>query len=164
MDTGSHLSQRRHGASGRGIVAQPRTTSAQMRTLEERIAQMNNLSNELGFSTMSNIKLAKCLGTAISKRLRTRGENFTYQSAAFSLDNFPRSYAQNVFPESCVIENSAKVQTWRMETMLEVSQAFRDLLAMTTRMSAGCLRGMLLSHMCKDKSALSASTIPCSQR
>lgn len=140
MRIASRRSQQPLAVSGTYQKAQPGTRSS---SLDGRLAELTELSEQMGYSAIENVKLAKCLGHAISKRLRTRGENFVYQSAAFNVQNFPRAYAQQIFPASCIIENTMKVQTWRLESMKQVSMTFGFLLEMTTQMAAGCLRGEL---------------------
>lgn len=108
---------------------------------DEKLVLLTRLSAELGFTMVRDVKLAKYLAHAILKRLQTRGENFLYQSAAFNIPNFPRSYAQKIFPEQSVTENSEKVQTWRLESMLEVANIFGPIFGLTRKMASGCLRG-----------------------
>lgn len=138
--TNSGLTRSRHTRP-----SQPRaiTTPAEVAENDEsqKFAILDRLSAELNCTVVENRKLGKFLAHAILRRLRMRGENFLYQSVAFSIPNFPRSYAQRIFPAESVIENSTKVQTWRLESMSEVSSSFGQIFAMTRHMAFGCLRG-----------------------
>lgn len=77
-------------------------------------------------------------------RLKTRGDNFQYQSAAFSIANFPRSVAQALLPLDCVTDDTPKVQTWTITSMERLAQTFDPILLKTDQMTAGCSRALRL--------------------
>lgn len=109
--------------------------------MKRKRAKIAQLAEEVGLVTYEKDKLVKYLGHAISKRLRTRGQNFLYQSAAFSIPNFPRACALTIFPVTFLTENSAKLLTWRLESMAEVASVMGCLMSQACQSSSGCTRG-----------------------
>lgn len=58
-----------------------------------------------------------------------------YQSAAYSLPNFPRALALSLFPENLLVTNTTKVLTWHCSSMQEVSSVMSSMLAQSTEMT-----------------------------
>mmetsp|Transcript_48078 Transcript_48078/g.119032 ORF Transcript_48078/g.119032 Transcript_48078/m.119032 type:complete len:161 (+) Transcript_48078:497-979(+) len=127
----------------RPVSAPATSTALQSMPHDEKVSLMRQLAEDLGFTPVENGKLATHLGQAIMRRLRSRSEqNFQYQSVAFNITNFPRSYAQKIFPVASVTTNADAVQTWRLETMGVVSTTFDWILQLSGETCSGCCRGI----------------------
>lgn len=102
------------------------------------------LATELGFAISPIDAWSTYLSHSINMRLKTRGDNFQYQSAAYHIPNFPRSVAQTLFPPQCITEDTGKVQTWTIDSIQQIAETFDPILSKTDRMAAGCSRAIKL--------------------
>ena len=81
-----------------------------MMTREE--TQLMEMAHRLGYALIPVIKLRRELAQAIASRMINRtGEN-VYQSAAFSITNFPLSVLQELLPALLLTKDSNGTKTW----------------------------------------------------
>lgn len=103
---------------------------------------MLSLASELQFAVTPLDIWSTYLSHSTLMRLKARGDNFQYQSAAYHIANFPRSHARTVFPEECVTVNTEKVQTWVIASMIELAKVFDPIMTRTDTMAAGCTKAL----------------------
>lgn len=108
------------------------------------MTQLLTLANELGYAISPIDNWMAYLSHSINMRLKTRGDNFQYQSAAFHIPNFPKLVAQSLFPPHCVMEETDRQQTWTIRTMEELATTLHPILSKTDHMAAGCSRAIKL--------------------
>lgn len=109
---------------------------------DKKLSSLLKLADELGYVCHPSRIWRRLLANSISTRLRTKGDNMQYQSAAYHLANFPLSVAQEIFPTSSMITETETVVTWRLESVPEVSQTLHPLLTDTANFQTGSSKGL----------------------
>ena len=116
--------------------------------------QLTALATKLGVISVPVAHLKTSLAVGIVRRMRPRSGTNVYQSAAFSLQNFPREAALKILPvESLVTPEEATTVTWRFDLQAEALQFFGRLLPLGGRTCSG------LSVACLTKSELEVRTV-----
>ena len=106
------------------------------------LVELQNRALELGFVCFPLHKYRKQLGTMMARRMCQRRGEFIYQSAAFSLDNFPLSAAEHIFPDHLVTLTTTSVKTWKSSTFTELMQMTGTLLSTSEFACVGAARAL----------------------
>ena len=75
------------------------------------------LASEFGFDLTESAKNLTELALSILTRMRTRGGKHIYQSANFSISNFPRAALEKMLPMTCVTVDTPSEKIWRIESL-----------------------------------------------
>ncbi|KAL1520219.1 hypothetical protein AB1Y20_023689 [Prymnesium parvum] len=97
---------------------------------------------QLGYSVIPTSKLLKCLGASIASRLTSRNSRAVYQTAEYSLQNFPRKAAEQIFApysEEAVAKNSVK---WTCRTFPSLRATLAPVLMQSDYDCAGLSRAL----------------------
>ena len=83
---------------------------------------MRELAEELGFVVCQKHKHLNHLSQQMTARLTTREGKNVYQTAVFSIPNFPREVLEENLPVGLIVESSASSSTWMFESTPEDSR------------------------------------------
>ena len=115
------------------------TAAAELRQL----AELHESARRLGQICFPLQNYRKQLAQSIARRMSQRLDDFIYQSAAFSLDNFPRQAAEEILPEYMLVQpTTPSVKTWRATTHSEVMAMVSPLIEMSDYFCAGGARAL----------------------
>ena len=105
--------------------------------------QMMAYGRKLGMVLASVSSLEIALAMGMTRRMRPRSAMQVYQSVAFSLPNFPRQAALDIFPRSqLVTKKEAATLTWKFVSISEVSGFFDRVLQLSGRHCSGMSMGL----------------------
>lgn len=111
-----------------------------MMTREE--TQLMEMAHRLGYALTPVIKLRRELAQAIASRMINRtGEN-VYQSAAFSITNFPLSVLQELLPALLLTKDSNGTKTWSLTSAAVVASYLGPLMQEMIGMCGGASRAL----------------------
>ena len=110
-----------------------------MQTREE--AEMIETARRLGYAVMPVDKLRRELAQSIASRMVNRTGEFVYQSAAFSITNFPLTVLQTVFPDYLLTTDTRETKTWTLPSVSACATILGPLISDIT-MCAGASRAL----------------------
>ena len=89
---------------------------------------MIEMAHRLGYAVTPISKSRQELARAIASRMVNRKGDFVYQSAAFSITNFPLSALESIFPDNLLTNDPDAPKTWSLPSVGCVSTILGPLL------------------------------------
>lgn len=90
--------------------------------------QLIEMAHRLGYAVTPISKSRQELARAIASRMVNRKGDFVYQSAAFSITNFPLSALESIFPDDLLTNDPDAPKTWSLPSVGCVSTILGPLL------------------------------------
>ena len=90
--------------------------------------QLIEMAHRLGYAVTPISKSRQELARAIASRMVNRKGDFVYQSAAFSITNFPLSALESIFPDNLLTNDPDAPKTWSLPSVGCVSTILGPLL------------------------------------
>ena len=106
-----------------------------------REAQLMELAQKMGYALTPVTNLRRQLAKAIANRMVNRSGDTVYQSAAFTLTNFPLSALEMVLPPHLLTNDEPGAKTWSMPSVEMVASVLGPLLQENS-MCAGASRAL----------------------
>ena len=112
---------------------------------DPKILAMHALSLSMGYACTPFVKLKRSLGAAIASRMRPREGKFLWQTGTGSVENFPRSAALEILPETmrAQLPGRPEAAVWRASSMMEVAALVGPLIDKYTSFSAGATKALM---------------------
>ena len=109
----------------------------------QKMEQLLDLAKEMGFFVTPKARWITLLAGQISTRLRAREGSHVYQSAAFSIPNFPYELASQTFEHLQEIQDTPKgTTTWRAPTMQQTTELLACIFAVLGATCAGASKAI----------------------
>ena len=109
---------------------------------DNKVIEMHAQAATLGYACSSLDKLRKSLGASIASRMRPRQGKFIWQTATGSVENFPRSAALQLLPETMRTGSRENGCIWEVNLMEDLATIIGPLIAQSTSFSAGATKAL----------------------